>query len=178
MVTDDGRYLLDEAAEGDLVADVAASPERVFVLLWAPDQEIGAFDADIVDELSARLTDAIAPERAVLFVWQGPQDGYVEELGGDGYLGDYGGPQDFLGDPAVTLPKAVAATADIDWYDDREDDGDNDYWGGWGGGGFLGLLIAGFVVLTMRSGTFLLRLIGGPRLPGGWRRRPATKARR
>ncbi|CAN5367667.1 hypothetical protein BH11ACT8_BH11ACT8_27200 [soil metagenome] len=166
VVSDDGRYLLDEAGERAVEEAVAASPERVFVVVWASDQELGASEYEVVDVLGRRLVDDLDLDRAVLYVWQGPEQGFVEELGDNGSVPGFSSASDFVGDPATTLPQAVAAVADTDWYDSS---GDSDYWGGVGGGTVLGVLIAGLVVLGMRGLVFFARVFGGDPIPGRWR---------
>lgn len=178
-VSDDGRYLLDEAGERAIEQAVAANPEHVYVVVWARDQQLGVSEYEAVDLLTARLAAQPGVERGVLFLWQGPQQGFVEDVGPERYYGDVSSSQDFVGDPGVLLPRVVRNVTAASWYDYSSDDG-SDYWGGLGGGSLLGLMIAVAVVLVLRSGAFLVRLVGGPRLPGSWRpgaTSPTTRAR-
>lgn len=162
VVTDDGRSLLDEAGEDAVAEAVAASPERVFVLVWAPGQEIGASDLDVLDALAA----ALGPERGVLYVWEGSGEGDVEFVGDErGSVPGFATASDLVGEAAVTLPDAVRAVADTDWYDTSG----SDYYGGLGGGALLGLLVTVMVVPGALVLAWLAaRARGAPRLPGRW----------
>lgn len=167
-VSDDGRYLLDEAGERAIERAVAAYPEHVYVVVWARNQQLGVDEYEAVDLLTAGLAAQPGVERGVLFLWQGPQRGFVEDVGPERYYGDVTTSQDFVGDPGVLLPRVVRNVTAANWSDYSSDDG-SDYWGGLGGGSLLGLIIAVAVVLVLRSGAFLVRLVGCPRLPGSWR---------
>ena len=165
-VSDDGRYLLGRSGEAVVERAVGASPVSVFVVVWAEQQQLGGYEGDVIELLAARLAELPGIERGVLFVWQGPETGFVVTVGADGYLSGSMSALDFVGDPAITLPKAIAATSDLEWYDDERDG--NDYWGGVSGGVLLGTLIALGIVVVLLGGALLVRLAGGPRLPGRW----------
>lgn len=163
-VTDDGRYLLDEAGEEAVAAAVAAEDEPVYVLVWAEDQQVGADENDVLAHLEDELDD-----RGVLIVFGGPRAGAstVEVLGDrGGYTPIYG--DDLTGDPATTLPAAVAAAAQVDYYDLDEDDGELGVVGGAILGVLLGLGLAGLGLIFVRAARF-----GRGPIPGrwGWRTR-------
>lgn len=174
-VSDDGRALIDEAGEQAIVEAVARSSEHVYVVFWAEDQHLGVVEDDAVAMLAAGLAELPGVDRGVLYVWQGPQAGHVADFGADGFGGEISSASDFAGDPAITLTDAIPRIVADDFYDFGDDDGGSDYWGGAGGGTFLGLLIGVGVVLVLRSAAFLLRLVGGPRLPGSWRPRATAR---
>ncbi len=169
-VSDDGRYLLDSAGEGAVRDAVRASTTPVYVVVWAPGQEVGADELEVTDYIGAALEQDLVDagqEHGVLYLWQGPEVGDVVELGERAYLPDYSSASDFTGDPALTLPLAVAAVDDADWDGARDD---SDYWGGRGGGGFLGLLLGLSIVgLFLLGGRILRGVLGANLLPGTWR---------
>lgn len=181
-VSDDGRYLLDQAGERLVEQAVAATTEHVYVVVWAERQELGLYESQVIDRLVAGLEKLPGVDHGILYVWQGPQAGYVEDIGTGSYLGGLSSGYDFVGDPAITLPRSIAALAADGYYDGGDySSSDGDYWGGWGGGALLGALIAFGIVMVLRSAAFLVRLVGGPRLPGAWGRghrpRPAAPKR-
>lgn len=185
-VSDDGRAILDE--EGERVVEEAvrrvneAGTARVYVVVWAPRQELGAQEDDIVELMAERLVRDPDVDRGVLLVWQGPQEGYFERLGDryDVYTENFYSSFDFLGDPAVTLPRIIDELAAAEYGDrgaDVEDAADDDRVEAVGDVGdvVLGVLLAGALLVAAEVAR---RRLGSPSRrpdPGAWRPRSAAR---
>lgn len=167
-VAPDGRGLVDEAGEREIEAAVADSPVAVYVVVWAPDHEIGMDDATVVEVLEQELSD----RDAFLYLWEGAQTGEVLTLGGrDGSPSGASSSRDFVGDPTSTLVEAASSVRPDDFYDIDRDDADSDYYGGPGGGALLGAFLGSAIVGGVLVLTRIVAFVAGRRrlLPGDWR---------
>lgn len=163
-VADDGRRFVDEDGERAIEAAVAAQEVPTYVIVWAPEPQIGMDGLIVQDLLERELPD----EDGFVFVWEGPQEGDVINLGPSGGYPTYGTSLDFVGDPATTLVDAVSSVSRDDFYSGG-DDGD-DYWGGAVGGSVLGLLLGSTILAVLLVVGKIIAVRRGRRrlLPGGW----------
>jgi len=162
-VTADGRAMLSPAGERAIADAIDASATEVRVVVWRPTPYAGGSANDLREQVVDGLAES--GQRGVVFFWEGPEEGAAELFGQNGYT-DATAFDDFVGDPAKTLPRLIA---DVDestrWYDTESD---FDYWGGTGGGIAAGLLIGSGILLGVAMLYGVLVLISGRRLPGGW----------
>ena len=159
-VAPDGRYLLDEEGERTVEQAVADSEIPVYVIVWARDQEIGHDELHIEEQLS----EALGPDRAAVFIWEGPQEGSVVLVPHGGSLNGFYGGSDFVGDPAEVLPEAFRAVPEAQWYDGQG----SDYWDGTSGGIAAGVLIGSGALFVLLGGAWVVTRAAGIRLPGRW----------
>lgn len=169
-VTDDGRSMMSTEAEAEVEAAFADAPVRILAIVWAPGQQAGMSRLQLEDAVEQAVRDRIGDERAWLFVWEGPEQGTEVMLPASGYVDGYS-IGDFAGDAATFFVGAADAVTVDDFYEVRDDDGsDFDYWGGWGGGGLLGLMLGSTIVaVTLVTAKIVAAVRRRERLlPGRW----------
>lgn len=165
-VAPDARDLLSAKAERKLAQAVATSQTPVKVVVWSQTRFAGVSMFDLRQQLESGLGEDGAS--GVYLIWEGPQDGNVDTYGPRGGYVDMSPHQEFVGDPAVTLPRLVnRVDDDVTFYSARNSD--SDYWGGTGGGIMAGVLIGLGVLLGVGCVYGVLVLITKRRLPGTWR---------
>lgn len=166
-VAPDARDLLDRRGEQRVARAVAASPTTVRVVVWSKTRFAGASGYDLIQQLEAGLEES--GETGVYFIWDGPASGYAEPFGAPGYLRDLSPRDDFVGDPATTLPRLVAQVHDdVNWIEPVPE-AESDYWGGRDGGIIAGMLI-GIAVLAGLGVLYGIVVVATKRrLPGTWR---------
>ena len=160
-VTDDGRAMLDEAAEREVADLIAARDLPVHVLVWQ-DSWFAGYDHYIqaAEQVLQRLDDP-----AVLVLWQGPEHSTTQVSPGwtmDVLAEDRGDVPDepsYLGDAALRLPEWLQQLP-ADPLVRQEGD---DYWGGVGGGTAAGLFFALPIVLGFWVLLGVVRLLTGRR---------------
>lgn len=146
-VAPDGRAMLDAAGERQVeVAVAAADRVPVHVIVWAQSRDIG--DDEIT--VDAQVEAALSEERSVIIVWQGPQKGRVLTTDGYAYTGIFA--QDFVGDPATTLPGLIETAQQTEWSEQQSSAG-GPIAAGIGLGTMIGLITSGTVLV----GTWLVR---------------------
>ncbi|WP_127479838.1 hypothetical protein [Nocardioides pantholopis] len=142
-VAPDGRSMLDEAGEARVEAAVAAADRvPVRVIVWSESRHVGD-DAMTVD---AQLEAALGEERSLILVWQGPQTGRVLTTGGYAYSGVYS--NDFLGDPAATLPELIETAQQTEWREDEPSGSGGPIAAGVALGGMIGLTASGAALIV------------------------------
>lgn len=164
-VAPDGRDMLNRAGERKVAAAIAASTEPIKVVVWTRTSFAGASLFDLRQQLEAGL--AAAGGHGIYLIWEGPENGGLDTYGKYGYISSISTHDDFVGDPAVTIPRLVKQVDEqVHWSDD---DGDFDYYGGVGGGITIGALMGAGILIGLALLYALIVALTKRRLPGGWR---------
>lgn len=164
-VAPDARDLLDAKGERRVARAIARSETPVKVVVWTKTSHAGASLTDLRAQLASGLDET--GESGAYLVWEGPEQGDVSTYGPESAYLLISPYEEFVGEPAVTIPRLVRQVDEqVEWTESNED---FDYYGGVGGGIGIGALYASGALLGIGLVYGVIVLITKRRLPGTWR---------